>query len=155
MRGLLLVATLCAGCNFAVDGLDGQPPGSPAPSGPNAPSGPSGPSVPGVDGGVVVTVHDGGVTSVATDLATVPVGAPCANDGECGGMLCVQTVSGVVFPGGYCSMACAGGCTATSACGDVGDSQLCLASCTATSCRAGYVCCPGHATCAPVGACTN
>lgn len=119
MRGVVILATLLGGCSFSVGGVDvpatpGGAPGGIGGAGPAAP-------VPLADGGLA--------SSGGPDLSRVPLGAPCSDDTQCGGMQCVHGVPG--FPQGYCTVLCGDHdpkCPMGSACADVGDGlKVCLA----------------------------
>jgi hypothetical protein len=79
---------------------------------------------------------------------TGDIGALCAKNEDCISDFCL---SGPQFPNGYCSAGCsvlAQDCPQGSACeyrlGRVGDSGVCLKSCTQVgNCRTGYSCTPG------------
>jgi hypothetical protein len=161
MRALVLLASVCAACTFSVRGTDGNPPSSP-PLGDAPAAPPTSGSVTGADGGASVGNGNGGGNgngsgngsgTTSADLATVAVGAPCLSDADCGGMQCLHSFDEVVFPDGYCTMACdTKVCPTGSLCAGYGTSRLCLATCGAGGCRTGYSCCP-QAVCAPVNAC--
>jgi hypothetical protein len=89
---------------------------------------------------------DGGMS---VDMAVVPVGAACHNDGECGraGLFCALTFANgrqsIPIPGGYCTMDCSNGnvCPAGSSCASFAFGHYCLSQCPPDPCRSGYVCC--------------
>lgn len=121
MRGVVFLATMAmmAGCSFSV-GLGPQPP-PPDPAG-------GGGIVGSAPGGALPAPLDGGIVTSGPDLAPVRLGAPCAVDADCGGMVCVHGVPG--HPDGYCTVACGDGapkCPMGSMCADVGDQKYCVA----------------------------
>jgi hypothetical protein len=106
-------------------------------------------------GGGPVNRVDGG-----TPASGAPVGAGCADPGDCREGLCLNPQA---LPGGYCSKRCGGQllsvgdpCPAGSACTQLNEAtSMCMAVCnpaTAGSCRSGYACARsegGVAVCLP------
>jgi hypothetical protein len=100
-----------------------------------------------------INTVDGGVSGNGR-----PIGASCAEPGECGEGLCLNPQA---LPGGYCSKTCGGqllnltdSCPAGSACTQLNEAtSMCMALCGGGSdpCRAGYVCAAsaGASVCLP------
>ncbi|MBN1606228.1 MAG: hypothetical protein JW940_06320 [Polyangiaceae bacterium] len=92
---------------------------------------------------------------VATAPAPGPIGAACTLNAQCASGVCTPDMdaSGSTgWTGGYCTQSCSGGasCPAGSMCVTFADgTAYCSASCTADTCRPGYVCSGTLAVCLP------
>ncbi len=83
-------------------------------------------------------------------------GQGCAEDGECGSLVCLEAVDeageATGWVGGLCSASCAGeaACPEGGVCIRLGEHLLCVLGCeTAGGCEAGYVCHPEAGACLP------
>lgn len=168
MRWRVFVMVLCAGCAFQVPGVGPGPSvggGGTAPADNNndpgdnfapvapldpGPSPPAPPPPPTVDGGMVPQASHIGDACGEEDK-TCPTGQVCETKTQFGGDI----------PGGYCVMGCqSGACPSDAQCSvGWGTIRVCLLTCPAAGCRAGYVCChngwvaPG--VCLPPSLCPN